>query len=85
MWVSRGGLPKQPIVLFDYDPSRGGAVPKHLLAGFAGVLLLTDGYEGYAGPVREYALVHAGCWAHARCKFVEAQKLQPKGTTGRAD
>lgn len=84
MWVSRGGLPKQPIVLFDYDPSRGGAVPKRLLAGFAGVLL-TDGYEGYAQSVREYGLTHAGCWAHARRKFVEAQKLQPRGKAGRAD
>jgi len=26
-----------------------------------------------------------GCWAHARRKFVEAQKVQPKGKTGRAD
>ena len=84
MWVSRGGPPKQPVVLFDYDPSRGAGVPRRLLAGFAGVLL-TDGYEGYAGPVREYALTHAGCWAHARRKFLEARKLQPKGKTGRAD
>jgi hypothetical protein len=26
-----------------------------------------------------------GCRAHARRKFVEAQKVQPKGETGRAD
>jgi len=26
-----------------------------------------------------------GCWAHARRKFVDAQKLQPKGKTGKAD
>ena len=26
-----------------------------------------------------------GCWAHARRKFVDAQKVQPKGKTGRAD
>lgn len=25
-----------------------------------------------------------GCWAHARRKFVEAQKVQPKGKTGHA-
>ena len=84
MWVSRGGPPKQQVVLFDYDPSRAGAVPRRLLEGFGGVLL-TDGYEGYAQSVREYGLTHAGCWAHARRKFVEAQKLQPKGKTGRAD
>jgi transposase len=84
MWVSRGGPTKEQVVLFDYDPSRGAAVPGRLLEGFAGVLL-TDGYEGYARPVREYGLTHAGCWAHARRKFVEAQKLQPKGKSGRAD
>lgn len=84
MWVSRGGTAKAPIVLFDYDASRGGAVPRRLLEGFNGVLL-TDGYAAYAQPVRTYGLVHAGCWAHARRKFVEAQKLQPKGKTGRAD
>ena len=84
MWVSRGGPPKGQIVLFDYDSSRSATVPRRLLEGFGGVLL-TDGYEGYAQAVREYDLVHAGCWAHARRKFVEAQKLQPKGKTGRAD
>ncbi len=26
-----------------------------------------------------------GCWAHARRKFVEAKKAQPKGKSGRAD
>jgi transposase len=34
--------------------------------------LLTDGYEGYAGVVRRNGIAHAGCWAHARRKFVEA-------------
>jgi transposase len=84
MWVSRGGPPGQQVVLFDYDASRSGAVPTRLLAGFGGTLL-TDGYEGYAQSVRAYGLRHAGCWAHGRRKFIEAQKLQPKGKTGRAD
>ncbi len=26
-----------------------------------------------------------GCWAHARRNFVDAQKVQPKGKTERAD
>jgi len=84
MWVQRGGPPGEQVVLFDYAPSRAGAVPLELLRGFAGALV-TDGYEGYAQAVRTHALVHAGCWAHARRKFVEAQKLQPKGKAGRAD
>ena len=35
--------------------------------------------------VRTNQLTHAGCWDHARRKFVEAQKMQPKGKVGRAD
>jgi transposase len=84
MWVRRGGPPGQQVVLFDYDSSRAGAVPVRLLKGFTGTLL-TDGYEGYAQAVRQYGLRHAGCWAHARRKFIEAQKLQPCGKRGRAD
>ena len=27
MWVQAGGPPDKPIVIYDYDPSRSGAVP----------------------------------------------------------
>jgi transposase len=79
MWVRAAGPPGQRIVLFDYDPSRGGAVPKRLLDGYRGILL-TDGYEPYATVASELALVHAGCLAHARRKFDEARKAQPGGS-----
>jgi transposase len=46
MWVIRGGPPGQPVVLFEYDPSRSGEVPTRLLAGFKGVLQ-ADGYSNY--------------------------------------
>ncbi|MGH9776662.1 MAG: IS66 family transposase [Candidatus Acidiferrales bacterium] len=62
MWVRASGPPGGRIVLFDYDPSRGGAVPKRLLQGYQGILL-TDGYEPYATVASELALVHAGCMA----------------------
>ncbi len=84
MWVSRGGPPGQQVVLFDYDASRSGKVPQRLLGNYDGILL-SDGYEGYAGAVRENGITHAGCWSHARRKFVEAQKVQPKGKVGKAD
>jgi transposase len=38
MWVRRGGPPSRPVILFDYDPSRSGAVPFRLLADFKGTL-----------------------------------------------
>ena len=84
MWLQRGGPPGQQVVLFDYDASRAGRVPVRLLGDYAG-RLVTDGYEGYAEVVRKNGIAHAGCWAHARRKFVEAQKVQPTGKTGKAD
>ena len=71
-------------MLFDYDASRAGRVPVRLLGDYAGCLV-TDGDEGYADVVRKNGITHAGCWTHARRKFVEAQKVQPKGKTGKAD
>ncbi len=76
MWVTRGGPPDRPIILFDYDPSRSGAVPLRLLADFKGYLQ-TDGYEGYAAVAARDDIVHVGCLAHARRKFDEAVKAQP--------
>jgi transposase len=38
LWLQRGGPPAQPVVLFDYAPSRSQAVPKRLLEGFTGYL-----------------------------------------------
>ncbi len=75
LWVRRGGPPGQPIILFDYDPSRSGSVPLRLLDGFSGILM-TDAYAGYDAAVRANQLSHAGCWAHARRKFDEALKAQ---------
>jgi transposase len=46
IWVTRGGPPGQPSVLFEYDPSRAGKVPERLLEGFSGTLQ-ADGYSGY--------------------------------------
>src|SRR5207248_381574 len=76
MWVRASGPPGRRIVLFDYDASRGGAVPKRLLQDYRGILL-TDGWEPYATVAQELKLVHAGCMAHARRKFDEARKATP--------
>ena len=76
MWVRAGGMADHPIVLFDYDPSRGGQVPTRLLKGFKGHLM-TDGYAGYRGVTRK-DITGIGCWAHVRRKFKEAEKIQGK-------
>ena len=77
MWVTLGGPPEQPSVLFEYDPSRGEEVPLRLLDGFHGYLQ-TDGYAGYNEVCRINNITHLGCWDHARRKFKEAVDAQPK-------
>ncbi len=76
MWLIRGGPPKQPAVLFHYDPSRSEGVPMRLLEGFKGVLQ-TDGYAGYNKVCRDNDITRIGCWDHARRKFIEASKASP--------
>ncbi|SOB78105.1 Transposase [Marinobacter sp. LV10R510-11A] len=79
MWLTRGGPPGQPSVLFEYDPSRAGRVPVRLLDDFKGILQ-ADGYSGYGKVCRNNGITRIGCWDHARRKFVEATKAaKPQG------
>jgi len=84
MWVQTGGPPDKPVILFDYSTSRAQEVPSRLLEGYRGYLM-TDDYAGYNALAAQPGIERQGCWAHARRKFVEAQQVQPKGKTGRAD
>ncbi len=77
LWVQRGGPPDRPVLLYDYDPSRSGAVPRRLLADYTGTLQ-TDGYEGYRAVVEANGIHHVGCMAHARRRFADAVKAQGK-------
>lgn len=84
MWVLRSTLPTASAVLFRYDPTRSGDAAKELLHNFSGALMV-DGYEGYNATCIKNGITRLGCWAHARRRFIEAQKMQPKGKTGKAD
>ena len=69
MWVYRTGNDgKEPIVLFDYQPSRSGDNAATYLKDFKGYVH-SDGYSGY-NKLTE--VTRCGCWAHLRRKFVEA-------------
>jgi transposase len=81
MWVTLGGPPGQPSVLFDYDPSRSQEVPLRLIDGFQGYLQ-TDGYAGYHAVCIANNITPLGCWDHARRKFKDAQAAQPKVKKG---
>ncbi len=77
MWMYRtSGDTKKSIVLYEYQPGRGAKHPQKFLEGFKGYLH-TDGYAGYHNLPKDITVV--GCWAHARRKFDEAIKSQPKG------
>ncbi|RMV67700.1 ISPsy5, transposase [Pseudomonas caricapapayae] len=84
MWVQTGGPPDKPVILFDYSTSRAQEVPTRLLDGYRGYVM-TDDYAGYNALGAQAGVERLGCWAHARRKFIEAQKVQPKGKKGRAD
>ncbi len=47
--------------------------------------MMVDGYDGYEPACNQYDIIRLGCRAHARRKFIDAQKAQPKGKTGKAD
>lgn len=76
MWVRVAGPKHQRIILFDYDPSRGGEVADELIEGCSGYLQ-SDGYQAYEGVSERAGLVHVGCFAHARRRFFEALKALP--------
>jgi transposase len=62
--------------VFDFCLNRGREGPKRFLGNWEGILQ-TDGYQAYEG-VGGPKIVHVGCWAHARRKFVDAVKVNPQ-------
>lgn len=74
MWLYRTGQEQPAIVLYEYQPTRGGQHPRTFLAGFQGYLNV-DGYAGYHGLPD---VVLAGCWAHARRYWDEALQALSK-------
>jgi transposase len=79
MWVYRGGATSSPVLLYEYHPSRSGNVAAMLLGNYSGAVQ-TDGYKGYNFLDTKDGVVHLGCWAHARRKFVEADRARPRKT-----
>jgi len=79
MWVFRGGDVGRPALIFRYDPSRSGKFLIKDLDGYSGYIQ-TDGYSGYNVFGSRDGIVHVGCWAHVRRKFLEVVKARPKGS-----
>ncbi len=62
--------------VFEFQLGRGRDGPRKFLGEWEGILQ-TDGYQAYEG-VGGPKMVHVGCWAHARRKFVDAVKVNPQ-------
>ena len=77
MWLYRTGDDgKEPIILYDYQPSRNGDHAAAFLKDFKGYVH-SDGYQGYN---KLTDIIRCGCWAHLRRKFVEA--IPPRKAEG---
>ena len=71
---------EKKLVLFEYAPSRAGAVAKDIFADFTGVLQ-TDAYAGYNKVLLPDKVQRVACLAHVRRKFVESQATCSKEAT----
>lgn len=76
IWVFLGNDPNHKVVLFDYQTSRGAEVLKFLKdhKGY----IQTDGYAGYNELGSSIDIIHVGCMAHVRRKFIEVTRLTKK-------
>ncbi|MDH5803521.1 MAG: IS66 family transposase [Gammaproteobacteria bacterium] len=74
-WVYHA--PKEKLVCFDYQSSRGREGPAAFLNGFAGTLQ-TDGYGAYDKFNDDPKVALLGCVAHARRKFEKALDNDPE-------
>ena len=89
MWIYRGGDPDRPSLVYEYHPTRSGEVVSEYLKGYKGYVQ-SDGFSGYDFIDHNPDIIHVGCWAHVRRKFVEVVKASGKrksiqGRTGNAE
>ena len=75
MWVFCGG--RHPAVLYRYHPTRSGQAALGFLKDYTGYVQ-SDDFSGYDHLDQNPAIVHLGCWAHARRKFVDVVKVRKK-------
>jgi transposase len=76
MWIYLGD-DDHPYNVFEFTVSRARDGPARFLKDFRQTLL-ADAYGGYDGIVVNQDLARAGCWAHARRKFIEAEAAGPQ-------
>jgi transposase len=72
LWIYIGDF-QHPYNVFDFTMSRSRDGPSKFLKGYRG-FLQADAFGGYDGIYAGGKVVEVGCNAHARRKFIEAQK-----------
>jgi transposase len=76
MWVYIGDE-HNPYNIFDFTLSRSRDGPTRFLSNYQQTLV-ADAYGGYDGVVvSSGGITRAGCWAHARRKFVDTERAHP--------
>jgi len=84
MWVYRGGPPDRPVLLYDYQKTRSGKTALAFLHDYKGYIQ-TDDFSGYDHLDRKPGIMHLGCWAHARRKFVKVATVRKKHRSKRVN
>jgi transposase len=84
MWVYRGGQPDRPAILYQYYRTRSGRVALEFLEDYHGYIQ-SDDFAGYDHLDQNPDIVHLGCWAHSRRKFVNVTKVRKKHRSKRAN
>jgi hypothetical protein len=72
LWIYWGDF-RSPFNVFDFTMSRSRDGPSQFLEGYRG-FLQADAFGGYDCIYAGGRVIEVGCNAHARRKFVEAQK-----------
>jgi transposase len=84
MWVFRGGAPDRPTLLYQYQRTRSGRVALEFLKDYHGYIQ-SDDFSGYDHLDQNPNIVHLGCWAHARRKFIKVVKVRKKHRSKRVN
>jgi transposase len=77
MWLFASGRCEKAIFVYKFAMTRAGSVAEKFLDQFKG-FLQTDGYSGYNNIATKETIIHTGCMAHARRKFVAIVKVTTK-------
>jgi transposase len=80
MWLARGGTKNRKAVRYRFAPGRGSQHAKAILGNFRGYLQ-TDAFSAYDVVAQDSQIIQVGCWAHARRKFMDAEKAAPSNHT----